>query len=77
VEKERDYSMEKLLNVQEISDLLGVKPSTIRKWVHHGFIPYVKLGGAVRFDLKAIEDWISEKSRAAYVGLLAFPFESN
>ena len=55
--------MEKLLNIQEISDLLGVKPSTVRKWVHLGFIPHVKLGRAVRFEKKAIEEWVSEQSR--------------
>ena len=55
--------MEKLLNIHEISDLLGVKPSTVRKWVHLGFIPHVKLGRAVRFEKKAIEEWVSEQSR--------------
>jgi excisionase family DNA binding protein len=55
--------MEKLLNTYDISDLLGVKPSTVRKWVHLGFIPHVKLGRAVRFEKKAIEEWVSEQSR--------------
>jgi excisionase family DNA binding protein len=55
--------MENLLNIQEISDLLGVKPATVRKWVHLGFIPHVKLKRAVRFDKKAIEDWISRLSQ--------------
>lgn len=55
--------MEKLLTVQEISDLLGVKPSTVRKWVHLGFIPHVKLGRAVRFERKGIEEWVSEQTR--------------
>lgn len=58
--------MEKLLTVHEISDLLGVKPSTVRKWVHLGFIPHVKLGRAVRFEKKAIEEWVSEKSREGH-----------
>lgn len=55
--------MDKLLNIDEISDLLGVKPSTVRKWVHLGFIPHVKLGRAVRFEKKTIEEWVSEQSR--------------
>ena len=55
--------MEKLLNIQEISDLLGVKPSTVRKWVHLGFIPHVKLGRAVRFEKTTLEKWVSEQSR--------------
>jgi len=55
--------MEKLLNIHEISELLGVKPSTVRKWVHLGFIPHVKLRRAVRFEKRAIEEWVSEQSR--------------
>ena len=54
--------MEKLLTVHEISNLLEVKPSTIRKWVHLEFIPHVKLGGAVRFDKQTVENWISDLS---------------
>ena len=55
--------MDKLLNIDELSDLLGVKPSTVRKWVHLRFIPYVTIGRAVRFERKAIEGWVTEQSR--------------
>lgn len=54
--------MSKLLNTAEIAELLGVKPSTIRKWVHYGYIPYVKLGRAVRFNLKDIEQWLQQRT---------------
>lgn len=54
--------MENLLNVLDISKLLGIKPSTVRKWVHLGFIPHVKLGRAVRFEKRTVENWISDQS---------------
>ena len=55
--------MEKLLTVDEAANLLAVKCSTIRKWTHIGFIPYVKLGGAVRFQRQAIADWVKKNSK--------------
>ena len=37
-----------LLTVPETADLLRVKPSTIRAWLHQRRIPFVKLGRVVR-----------------------------
>ena len=42
--------MDKLLTAQELSEYLKVKLSTIRKWCHYGYVPYIRLGGGlVRF----------------------------
>jgi len=43
--------MNRLLTTDEVADLLNVKPSTIRKWVHLEQIPVVRLGRAVRFQV--------------------------
>ncbi len=51
----------RLLNVQEIADLLGVKKSTIYQWTHQGFIPHVKVGKLVRFKPDAVMKWVNEK----------------
>ena len=51
----------KLLNVQEIAELIGVKPSTIYQWTSQGFIPYVKIGKLVRFNVDTVMNWLSEK----------------
>ncbi|MFC1833192.1 helix-turn-helix domain-containing protein [Thermodesulfobacteriota bacterium] len=51
-----------MLNSAEIADTLGMSVSTIRKWVHYGFIPHVKLGRAVRFREKDVEAWIEERA---------------
>jgi excisionase family DNA binding protein len=54
--------MDRLLTPEQVAEKLGVKLCTIYQWTHEGYIPYVKLGRLVRFDLKAIEKWIAEKS---------------
>ncbi len=51
-----------MLNSAEIAEKLGMSVSTIRKWVHYGFIPHVKLGRAVRFREEDIEEWIEERT---------------
>jgi excisionase family DNA binding protein len=55
-------SGEKLLNVPEISKLIGVKESTIRKWVHERRIPFLKVGRCVRFRPSSIEAWLKRSS---------------
>lgn len=48
-----------LLNVEEASELLHLRPATLRDWVLKRRIPFVKLGGRVLFKrgdlLKLIE----------------------
>lgn len=59
--------MFELMDVKELSSYLKVKPGTIRCWVCHGAIPFVKLQpgdkGCVRFDRKEIDRWITANLR--------------
>ena len=55
--------MEKLLNVEQIAEILQVKKSTIREWTHKKFIPFVKFGKLVRFRESDILNWLQERSR--------------
>ena len=50
----------KFLNVEQLSELLHLKPSTIYKKVCAGTIPYIKLGGRVLFDAEVTMKWVSE-----------------
>lgn len=50
---------ERLLNVTEAAAMLGLKPSTLYQWAYERRIAYVKLGGALRFRLSAIEKLIA------------------
>jgi len=54
--------MEKLLNVQQFADLLGVTPSCIRRWILERRITIIKLGRLVRIPF-------SEAARVTLEGL--------
>ena len=49
-----------LWDIREVAAFLNVKESTIRNWVHIGYIPHVKFRGAVRFQKAAIVKWVEE-----------------
>jgi excisionase family DNA binding protein len=51
----------KLLKAAEVAELFQVRKSTIYKWVHYGYIPYIKLGSALRFNKKTLQKWIKDK----------------
>jgi excisionase family DNA binding protein len=61
--------VERQLDTAEIAERLGMSVSTIRKSVHYGFIPHVKLGRAVRFREKDIETWIEERTEKGRASL--------
>jgi excisionase family DNA binding protein len=69
--------MKNLLTAQQVADYLGVKLSTIRKWCHYGFIPKVKLGGAVRFDPDALDAWIEKRSSDGRPKMRVSAYESK
>lgn len=52
----------KLLTVEEIAELFQTSTSTIYRWVHKREIPFVKLGGKLRFSLDAIQEYIKKNS---------------
>jgi excisionase family DNA binding protein len=52
----------KLLKYEEAADFLGLAPTTLRRWVSKEKIPYVKLGGAVRFNPAALARFIEARS---------------
>jgi excisionase family DNA binding protein len=54
-------NLPKLLKPAELSEHLAVPKATIYSWVRRGDIPFVKLGGLVRFDPEEINNWIKER----------------
>jgi excisionase family DNA binding protein len=55
--------MEKLLSVDELSEMLGVTKATIYSWTSQNKIPHVKLSKRLlKFREKEIIDWITKKS---------------
>jgi excisionase family DNA binding protein len=53
--------MDRLLTIDQVSELLQVKKNTIYSWTFTRKIPYVKINGALRFKEKAISRWVDEQ----------------
>lgn len=45
------------VSVNTLSEMLDVKPRTIRDWVFKRRIPFYKMNGLVRFDIKKVRAW--------------------
>ena len=54
------------LDVNELSEYLGVPKGTLYVWVCQKRIPYAKMGGLLRFDYFEIDGWIKARSTAEY-----------
>lgn len=52
----------RLLTVEEIAELFQTSTSTIYRWVHKREIPFVKLGGKLRFSQDKIQEYIKKNS---------------
>ena len=56
--------MERLLTIKDISGLLQVSQALVYKWVHFGFIPYIKIGSLIRFKESEISKWIKKRQKS-------------
>jgi len=59
---------ERLLNVGQVAQMLGLSVATIRKWVLVRYIPYRKMGRAVRFSVPEIQEWMKGRCVAPQEG---------
>lgn len=54
--------IKKLMTVDEVAEVLAVRPKTVRAWVYQGKIPCVKVGKrAVRFSVVAVNRWLERQ----------------
>ena len=51
----------RLININELSEYVGLSTSTIYSWVSQRRIPFLKVGRLTKFDLEEIDKWIKEK----------------
>lgn len=51
-----------LLTINDVSQILKISVSTIYRWVHKKKIPYIKLGGKVRFSDSELQQFIKKNS---------------
>jgi len=54
----------RLLNAEELSQMIDVRRDTLYRWVSQRRIPYVKVGRSTKFDSDTINEWIKEASVA-------------
>ncbi len=52
----------RLININELSEYIGLSTSTIYSWVSQQRIPFVKCGRLTKFDIQRIDEWIEESS---------------
>ena len=53
--------MNKLINIKELSELIGLSIHTLYTRVSQQRIPHYKIGSAVRFDISEIEEWLKSQ----------------
>jgi excisionase family DNA binding protein len=56
--------MPELLKVEEVAELLRVKPSTVYVWSEMGFLPCFRVGRLLRFSWAEIESWLADRASA-------------
>lgn len=54
----------RLIDVQELSDMLEISVNTVYAWVSQRKIPFVKCGRLTKFDVRKIDEWIEKNSVA-------------
>ncbi len=52
----------RLININELSEYVGLSTSALYSWASQRRIPFVKCGRLTKFDLQRINDWIKESS---------------
>lgn len=55
-----------LLDEKQAAAFLSITPGTLSVWRSTGrwALPYLKIGGAVRYDRRALEVWLASRTRA-------------
>jgi excisionase family DNA binding protein len=55
-----DLIARRLLDIREVATYTGLSPHTLYTMVSQRRIPFVKLGGALKFDKVKVDDWIEK-----------------
>ena len=56
-------STQKLLTIEDASNLLSIKVSRLRTAVFRKEIPYIKIGRLVRFKESDLMEWVESKTQ--------------
>ena len=47
-----------LLNINEVANLLGMHPNSIRNLMAEGKLPYLKIGKSLRFEVETVRVFV-------------------
>lgn len=50
--------IKKYLSVEETCEFLGIKRTKLYKLKNEGGLPYIKLGGSLKFDVEDLIKWM-------------------
>jgi excisionase family DNA binding protein len=56
--------MDKLINVEDVAEILGVSKATVNKMMKERGMPHLKVGKLVRFDRDDVLLWMKTFSRS-------------
>jgi len=51
---------ERLVNIAEAAERLSVSVPTLRRWIGHRRVPFVRISRAIRFSPRALEQFIEQ-----------------
>jgi hypothetical protein len=61
--------LERLMSTEEVAEVLGRPPRTLRQWRYLNQGPkYLKVGAAVRYRPRDVERWLKAQEREAAAG---------
>ncbi len=64
--------MERLMSTEEVAEVLGRPPRTLRQWRYLGEGPkYLKVGATVRYRASDVEKWLKAQEREGASGATA------
>jgi len=56
-------------SVRTLARRLSVHPETVRRWVRDDSIPFIRIGGVVRFDTAEVDQWAASHGNATGRGV--------
>lgn len=62
-EDKNDESFPENMTAQQVARYIQFDIKTIRNWTSEGKIPFIKIGGAVRYRKTRIENWLNAKEK--------------
>ena len=68
-----DIARSEKLDTKALAKMLNLKPQTLAAWRHHGRngLPYNKVGRAVRYDLREVQQWLDSRTGTSTTELAA------